>query len=551
VSGTTADRTPAWPRWVLALSVALALSSAIPHAWQALTCPADEVFTGFVEAHNDQNLYLMWARQAQAGGVLMDNLATAEQAPPMFVGPQWVALGMLARIIPIPPIILYRIVAVALAFAYLLILWRLISEVFRDPNARLFAFAIGALGSGFGAICDVINALAGRTVIFSADLMPELWAYHSFLLPHFTLTLCLMALLALTLLRAWRAPSMRLSFAAAGWALLLIAVHPYDIVVWGPLLVLHTAVCALARVPARTVAVNAWALAGATIPAAAYALQSKTHPMVAVWSEQNLLRSPALHVYLIGMGIVLPLAILGRGAMRREPADDVPPAPPVGQFLVLWALVSVLMAYSYPLVPFERRAVEGIHIPLALLAGAGMAGCVLPWLRDRLAGSEGRARRLALVLLLVAILPTNVMLLVHGARAQQARIPLGMLQGFEWIEANTPPDARVFTSMTVGQYCCRYALRHVSVGHLQVTVDPQGKQALAEEFFAPGTAQARRREILRESGCGWVAATPGQASALRGLSWLQAVHDTGALVIYRFPEAGAVPELRAGTDVNN
>ena len=541
MSGTTADRTPAWPRWVLALSVAVALSSAIPHAWQARTCPADEVFTGFVEAHNDQNLYLMWARQAQAGRVLMDNLATAEQAPPMFAGPQWVALGMLARIIPIPLVVLYRIIAVALAFIYLLILWRLISEVFRDPSARLFAFVIGALGSGFGAICDAINAIAGRTVIFSADLMPELWAYHSFLLPHFTLTLCFMALLTLTLLRAWRAPSMRLSFAAAGWALLLIAVHPYDIVVWGPLLVLHTVVCVLARVPVRTVAVNAWALAGAAIPAAAYALQSKTHPMIAVWTEQNLLRSPALYVYLIGMGAPLLLAILGRGAMREEPAEDAPPAPQVGQFLVLWALVSVLMAYSYPLVPFERRAVEGIHIPLALLAGAGMAAWVLPRLRSR---------RLAMALLLVAILPTNVMLLVRGAGAEQARIPLGMVRGFEWIEANTAPDARVFTSMTVGQYCCRYALRHVFVGHLQVTVDPPGKQALAEEFFAVGTAEARRREILRASGCGWVAATPEQASALAGLPWLEEARNEGALVIYRFPEAGLVPELTVVTDAN-
>lgn len=368
------------------MSAVVALSTAVPHAWQALTCPDAEVFTGFVEAHNDQNLYLMWCRQAEAGRVLMANLATAEEAPPMFVGPHWVALGTLARVTRIPPLVLYRVLGVALAFAWLLILWRLVCEVFRGEDARLFAFVIGAVGSGFGAITDAINALAGRTVVFSADLMPELWAYHSFLLPHFTLALCFMALLVLALLRGHRGPSLRLNAAAAVWAVLLMAVHPYDIAVWGPLLIVHAGVSLLSRVPWRAVTVNLWALAGALVPAAIYVLQAKTHPMLAVWSEQNVLRSPQPHVYLIGLGAVLPLAIAGRGVMD----DGRRPSP--GQFFVIWLLLTALVAYSWPLVPFERRAVEGAHIPLAMLAGAGVAGRALPWLRRRMSGAPGAWR---------------------------------------------------------------------------------------------------------------------------------------------------------------
>lgn len=156
---------------------------------------------------------------------------------------------------------------------------------------------------------------------------------------------------------------------------------------------------------------------------------------------------------------------------------------------------------------------------------------------------ERRAGGVALALLLIAILPTNLKLLVDGARSGQARIPAGMLRGFEWIERNTPPDARAFTSMLVGQYCCRYALRHVHAAHLQVTVAPERKRAEAEEFFAAGTEDGRRREILRRSGCGWVAATPEQARALGEPAWLHRAHDAGALVIYRFPEPVAPPTL--------
>ena len=533
-----------WPGWVLLLSAIVALSTALPHAWQALTCPPDEVFTGFVEAQNDQNLYMVWLQQAREGRVLMDNLATPEQAPPIFVGPHWVALGMLARVIPIPLIVLYRIVAVALAFAYLLILWRLVSELFAREHARLFAFVIGALGSGFGVICDAINTAAGRVVIVSADLMPELWAYHSFLLPHFTLALCSMALLTLTLLRAWRAPSLRLGVAAAGWAFLLTAVHPYDLAVWGPLLMLHLAAGLATGVPWRTLSVNLWALGGAFVPTAVYALLARSHPMLAVWAEQNVLRSPAPLVYLIGTGAILPLAIFGFRSLREE--GDAPDQRRLQSvFLGLWPAVTALIAYSYPLVPFERRAVEGVHIPLGLLAATTIAVRIVPWLRQRLAEPDAPARRVALILLLFAILPTNLALLVYGARTEEARLPLGMVRGFEWIAANTPPDARIFAGMYVGQHLMRYAMRHVFAGQLQTTINPDARRALAWEFFAEGTDNARRREILRESGCGWVAADREQARALEGLTWLEEAHDAGELRIFRFPGAGPPPVLGA------
>ncbi len=535
---------------MLAVSAIVALSAALPHIWQIASCPDDAVFTGFVEAHNDQNLYLMWTRQARTGRVLMDNLATAEQSPPMFPGPTWVALGHLARIIPARPIVIYRVLAVLLAFGYLLIVWRLAREVLEDPTARLFAFVIAAVGSGFGAVCDLVNALAGRHVIYSADLMPELWAYHSFLLPHFTLAICLIALLALVLIRAHRTPSIRCNLAAAACSLLLIAIHPYDIAVWAPLLLVHAAVSLLKGVPWRRITVNLWALGAGLLPAALYVLQSRTHPMLSIWTEQNVLRSPPLHIYLIGLGIALPLAILGRSAMRGqrdEPARDGDaneyraPVPRTAVFLVMWILITALVAYSYPLVPFERRAVEGLHIPLALLAGAGMAGCVLPWLRKRIGALP--AHRLAMVLLLIAILPTNVKMLVDGAHSKAALIPRGGYNAFGWLAENTPADARIFTDMRVGQYCCRYALRHVHAGHLQVTVHPQRKQAMASEFFAEETDDARRRDILREAGCGWLAADRGQARVADRLPWLREVFDGGAMTIYRFVENPPPPQL--------
>ncbi len=351
MSGGTPDVTgaePAWPRWVIVLSAAVALSTALPHLHQWLTPPPDAAFTGFVDAHNDQNLYLMWAEQVRRGDVMVRAYATAEEAPPLFVGPQWLLIGLIGRILPVALPVTYRIVAVILAFIYLLVLWRLVVRFYDSAAPRAFGFVVAALGSGFGALCDAANALAGRTVICSADVMPELWAYHSFRLPHFTMAIALMAGLALVLMRGYRRPSLRLHLAAAGLVAVLIAIHPYDLAVLAPVLVVHFAVCVLSRAcDWRAALIDLSALAGAALPALLYVWQTHANPLVASWAEQNLLRSPHPLVYLLGFGVVLPLAVVGRIALGEEPRRR-----PAVWLLVVWVLITALVVYSYPLVPF-------------------------------------------------------------------------------------------------------------------------------------------------------------------------------------------------------
>jgi hypothetical protein len=538
LSADGGERPAGYPRWVLIFSAVVALSSALPHVHQACTVPQGEIFTGIVESHQDQNLYLVWCRQAMAGRVMMENFATAEEAPPIFVGPHWLVIGTLARFIPLPLIVTYRILAVALAFIYLLIVWRLLCAVLEDERARLFALVIVALGSGFRTFVAIIHRLLDREVLHSADVMPELWAYHSFLLPHFTLALCLMALLTLLLVRAWPAPTGRgwLGIALVGAA--MTSVHPYNIAVWGPLLLLHAAISLAYRaLDVRAVMANVAALLGAGGMAGLYVLGSHSNPMLAAWAEQNVLRSPPPLSYLMGLGVVLPLAIVGRFVISRDSRHG-----PAMWLLVLWPLVTAVMVYSYPLVPFERRGVEGLHIPLAILAGAAMAGWVIPWLRERV--GERRAIGVAMALLLVMILPTNLKLQYDSATTPMGRMPRGWLEAYEWLAEQTPDDARIFTSIRVGQYCARYALRHVYVGHVQVTVDAERKEDLAGEFFRITTAPERRAEILRGSGCGWLAATSGQEPAVKDMPGLEKAYDAGDMVIYRVPDAGPPPRLQ-------
>ena len=226
------------------------------------------------------------------------------------------------------------------------------------------------------------------------------------------------------------------------------------------------------------------------------------------------------------------------GRLRRETPGD--------WLMILWVLVTALVVYSYPLVPFERRCVESVHIPLAVLAGIALAHGLVPLLQRRLAGwNRRRVVTVAMALLLAGILPTNIKLLVDGATTDAARIPRGWVEGFAWIRANTPEDARFFTTHRIGMFLARYALRHVHLGHLFVTVDLERKREMAERFFAPDVPDSERLEILRAAGCGWVAADARHAAALRRFDALQVAYDSGDLVIFRFPENPPPPPLPA------
>jgi len=533
-------RPAAVPRWVVVLSAVVVLSTILPHIHQAATTPPGWRFTGVVEAVDDQNLYFSWLEQMRDGRLLVYDYETAEEGPPFLPNPPWLIIGLLARVIPLPLIVTYHAVRLVWGFGCLLVVWLLVREFFERPLPRMFAFVTAALGSGLGALADGVNAIAGRTVLVSADLMPEMWGYHSLSLPNFVMAIALMALLALILLRAYRRPSLRLSLAAMATMFVLTLTHAYNVGVLAPLLVGHFVFCRIARPDGgRNAGINLWALAG-IVPAAAFLWwQTHANPLVASWGEQNVLRSPPPLVYLLGFGVVLPLAIAGRialGRRRRETAAD--------WLMIFWVPVTLVAIYSYPVLPFERRCVEGVFLPLAILTGIAMGDRLVPLLRARLqGGGERGAIALAMALLLAGILPTNVKLLVDGALSDEPLIPPGWVAGFAWVTENTPPDARFFTSQRTGGLLARYALRHVHVGHWNLTVDVERKREMARRFFTADTPDAERLAILRASGCGWVAATAGQAAGLEGWDALKIAHDAGDLLVFRFRESPPPPRL--------
>jgi len=307
----------------------------------------------------------------------------------------------------------------------------------------------------------------------------------------------------------------------------LTLVHPFDIAVWGPLLAGHTAGCWVWG-GRRVHWANIAALVGVVPPALFLFWQTRTNPIFAAWARQNVLPSPIMLSYLLGFGAVAVLAASGLLILRRRPRRTY-----ADWLLIGWVGVTAIAVNAGPVISFERRCIEGVFIPLCLLAAIGMAEWVIPWLQGRLHLDERRARQAAIAVLLVCILPTNIMLLADGFASKQAVIPTDWVRAYEWLAHNTGRHDCVLTSPLVGNHLAWIAVRPVYVGHTQQTIDFERKAAEADEFFSASTPIARREQLLAKAGCPYVMAHDAQRQATDELPELERVYSNATVSIYR------------------
>jgi hypothetical protein len=194
---------------------------------------------------------------------------------------------------------------------------------------------------------------------------------------------------------------------AMGSALLLGAVHSYDILtvgaVFGATLMAQTA--RTRSLPVQLL--GRMALVGlASLPSTGYQLALYLQDPVFHARAQVPTLSPPLQYYLLGYGLLLPLAAFG--AWRSRPGrGDRSARATAWDLLVAWSVVGFLVPYL-PFA-FQRKMAMGLHFPLAILAGIG--------LRHLLLGiATARLRAIAGVAAVVLLSLTSIRLVTRDLR---------------------------------------------------------------------------------------------------------------------------------------
>lgn len=487
-------------RFVLLLSVVALTITSIPYLLGAALATEERVFGGFVYGVEDCYSYLAKMRQGAEGAWLFHIAYTPEPHPGTLFFPFHLLLGKVAALLPglennltARLVWVYHGARVVFGMGLLLTVYRFLAEFTARVAVRRMAWLMVTFGGGLGWLLVALGQTDWLGSVPLDFILPEGFTFLVlYALPHIALARALLLWGILFLLRAWgKSPNHATRFTAkwatlAGllWLAMGLIVPFYVAVAWA---VMGAAGVALGlrkrRIPWRE-ARAATVAALISAPVVAYsAWVFTTDPVYAAWAAQNRILSPHPLHYLAAYGLPLLLAAF---AVRDAWRDDGP-----AWLALAWVAVVPLLVY----LPFnlQRRLVEGVQIPLSLLAALGIAKISNLNLNLNL--------NLIMVVVLAVLSSTNVMLVAGNCLALRARpAPIyrdaGEVAALDWLDGQVEPDDVVLTAYETGNYLPARVSARAFIGHGSESVRAGEKKALVSRFFDVTTDAAWRWQLL-------------------------------------------------------
>jgi hypothetical protein len=516
--------------WVTGWSVIILLFINVPFVIGAFVSTPAYQYGGFVYGLEDGYSYLAKMQEGAAGFWFFYLAYSPEphSGGPFFL--MYLLLGKLARLFNASPILVLHI-SRSIAGAFTLVSFYAVSAFFLQSVAvRRASFLLFGLAAGLGWLWTLLAQPIGPGVMPVDLWVPESTFFLSALtFPHLTLSLALQLWCTIGIL--WYLDSGRWPawLLAAGSGLLMTLIHPYKYVVILPVIGAYL-LWQVVRQRYRF-----WLVTGRlvlvllpTIPYLVYAvIVFSSNQAFVGWRLQNMTRSPLLHFYLLGFGLLLPLALIGVWRLRTDGDRVMHPL-----YLLLWLVVTPVLVYI-PLT-IQRRFLDGYQVVLALFAGFGAV-----WLLQQL---SDRRRLVVSVIGLLLLSLTNIMLLIGAGSIVASRQPPHFhtgyeLAGYRWLAENATPRQVVFASYPTGNVLPAYAPLNVFVGHGSETVRFSEKKALADRFFDQATTNDWRQTLLTDYRVDYLYYGPHEQAAgafqPATVSYLSPVYSDGPVTIFR------------------
>jgi len=514
--------------WALGFACALVVLTSLPYVWALLTQKFGYQYLGFVYNPDEPNVHLSWIRQAQEGALFFRNEFTSEPHVGRFFNLFMLVLGRLAALLRVSPYHVWAAARVVAAIGLCLTVYCAMVPLTRSVRLRRQGLVVVALSAGLGWLAVAWGLGIDTVDVEPNRVMPEAITFLSlYLNPLFT-----MSMLLLLGAMLWGADALRRrrwlpALGAGVLGLLLANVHTYDVI---PLcLVLGAWLIDLSVREGwcwRRLALLALVLA-LLGPAVIYQAQLiRGDPLYAA-KANTVTATPPLLAMLMSYGLLLPLAVVGglRAVRMRNEA---------GRFLCYWAVLHFACAYlPASLFPFQRKMIEGFHLPLALLAALGVRHTAR-WLAYGVAWQAtapqlrefGRAwpvladlaaRRLAwqkpiTLLLLAALAPSNLLFVmstldnVNRNNVDKVHVlmppfslPQVDLAALDWLKRNSGRDSVVLCMPLVGNYVPALIGRTVYVGHWAETINYGAKLTEYAAFMKGDGSADEKTAWLRDN----------------------------------------------------
>ncbi len=524
---------------VLGLAVVVMALTTLPYLWALHMAEPGEYFAGFLWGVDDGNVYLSWIRQAGAGQWLLDNQYTTAPQDPHFFNVFLIFLGKICAVTGLAPLIVFHLARLLGGVFLLYAFFLLVAELTDEWRIRFGAVVIAALASGLGWIVYLQARASGLRfgtwsglrpvdVAFGWQVQPEAVTFLSLLLnPLFVVSMGLLCLVFRYGLRAAQEAGLRSAVVCGLLLLVLGNVHSYDVfIAYLALLAWFMISAARGTLSWRTAAGRyaLIALLGVASPLWAYYASHADPAYLAKVGTPT--RSALPWDYLLGYGLVLVMAVGGALWVIHHLRSGSNEGPSRWRRAMLFPLVWVVVGFGliYLPVSFQRKLIEGLHLPLCILAAAGLVA-----LHDRL--RERVSFSVVLVVFVVLTVPSNVVfvfdcldhLAVNNVDMLSYLMPPGYLTREErtalaWLDAEASPGVVVLSSSLIGNHIPAHTACRVVAGHWAETLRFGEMLEMMGYFYLPGQSAAVRQQLLRQTGAHLVFYGPQERLLQQGMA---------------------------------
>ena len=490
------------------LAVMLVVCGTIPYCYGYLNARPGTRFMGLIGRDvPGGNAYLMFAKQAQDGYHLFENRLTPEDLPRSYMNAEWWLFGKIARWTGFSLMTIFhvgRVVSVALfMFAAYYMICQCLDTVFQ----RRFALALMAFGSGFGWIPWLASKAFHYTCPYLFDIDGVGPFGYLINKPHF-IRAHAFAMLTFAFLLAGERSGKRRFFVLSGLCALARAItRPYGVLETYLILFLFPVLLCLRERRFSLARLQNYAIAAAfPLPQVLYYIHlmysNDLGPALAV----VITRPPGFLNYIIWLGppfLLIFLNFEGFTNLRRM--------KPSSLLLVLWIVLSFLIAESYPYLRWGLEACFAMFLVPPILATAGplkgihqfvMSSSLVSRIVPARMSADAFKRIAASLFVGLCSLSNAVVARRMFTSLRNCPPPYYMnddlYDSLRWLGENTDPENTVLACPDTGTYVPRIAGNKTFTGHWAMTMNFDEKNRDADRFFARrGDEQFKRRLIAK------------------------------------------------------
>lgn len=516
-----------WP-WVILVALLILTCTSLPFITGYFAQTETLIFRGMLptqQADNYSYLAKMW--QGYWGSWQYQLTFSPEPHNGASIVLFYLGLGHLARLTDSNFILLFHLARVGCGFAMLLLVYRFLALFITSIQTRRVAFLLAVIASGLGWLTESITPTTPGHISPIDFWLIDGYTYLALLaVPHFCAAISLLLAYFILLL------SPTFSFVRFIWLIFvgigLTLIHPYMLAIANAVPLLYWGIIWFKEQP-KSVWYRILILLGAILfqlPLVLYQLFVYRLPVFADWSAQNITLSPPVTSYLLGYGMLLVPALLAIYQLRQPTSTTL-------LFPLLWLGLVILLIYF----PFQlqRRFLEGVQIPLGIMAAVGLSEGLLNKIPTRWTNPF-----LLLLISLSAMTPIYLTLgnsLAALTHTNNLFWSADLIAGVDWLGQHSSPQNIVLASRDIGNLIGGRIGHRVVIGHWAETIHLEQKEAELQLFWQNTTPEQTRTALLAKYGVVYLLHSPFESQLgdfnPADRDYLNPVFQQGEVTIYR------------------